>query len=208
MFSGIVEGTGKITAIKKIPAGRRFIIQLGRFTRDLKAGASVSINGVCLTVEQIKRGQVQFLAIPETLRKTNLGQLTVGSFVNIERSLKLGDTISGHFVAGHVDGVGKITRRLADKKEYKLWIKVPVPLRPYIAPRGSVALNGVSLTVAEVKKDIFAVALIPLTLELTNLGQLELEDGVNIEIDLIARQIVHLLTINRAFDFGGVGGLH
>lgn len=193
MFAGIVEGTGKITALQKIPAGQRLIIQLGRLARGLRTGASVSINGVCLTAEQVKRGQVQFSVIPETLRKTNLGQLTVGSFVNIERGLKLGDTIDGHFVQGHVDAVGKVAKRLAGGQEFKLWIRTPSALRLYIAPRGAVAVNGVSLTVAEVKKDTLVVALIPMTLELTNLGQLEVGDNVNIEIDMMVRHVFHYL---------------
>lgn len=193
MFAGIVVGTGKVVALEKISAGRRLIVALGRLSRGLKPGASVSVNGVCLTAERIKKDRVQFSVIPETLRKTNLGKLAMGSLVNIERSLRLGEAVDGHLVQGHVDGVGKVAKCLANAQEHKLWIAVPALLRPYIAPRGAVAVNGVSLTVAEVKKDNFSVALIPVTLELTNLGQLAVGDEVNIEADMMARQIVHYL---------------
>lgn len=198
MFAGIIAGTGKIVAMKDIAAGKQLIIQLNRLGDGLVPGASVAVNGVCVTVERLKKSRAHFSVIPETLGKTNLGKLEVGNLVNIERSLKLGDTIDGHFVQGHVDGVGKVTKNIADHGEFKLWIRVPAKLIPYIAPRGSVAVNGVSLTVADVKKDVFVVALIPLTLELTNLGRLEVGDTVNIETDILARQIVHYLKTRRS----------
>jgi riboflavin synthase len=134
-----------------------------------------------------------FDVITETLSKTNLGRLQVGSKVNLERSLRAGDRIDGHFVQGHVHDVGHLVERVATDKEFKLWIQPPDHLKVYIVPLGSVAVNGVSMTVAQVRPDAFALAVIPTTLERTNLGDLQVGDPINIETDILSRQLVHYL---------------
>lgn len=198
MFSGIVEGTGTIISLTPQAGGLQLVIDIGVFSKGIKPGQSVAVDGVCLTVAQIKQSKCSFNVITETLSKTILGQLQVGAKVNIERSLKAGSRIDGHFVQGHVHGVGKVTERRATGTEFKLWITPAPELMRYIAPLGAIAVNGVSLTVAELKKDSFAVALIPTTLELTNLGELEVGRAANIETDSIARQVVHWLEVQRA----------
>lgn len=192
MFAGIVAGTRQITSLTSKSDGLRFEIDLKDLQTGLKVGDSVAVDGVCLTVNEIKKTGVRFHAIQETLRKTTLRALKLGDAVNIERSLRMGDGIDGHFVQGHVFGLGTVTKRIDTASEFKLWIDAG-PLAKYIAPVGSIAVNGVSLTVAEVRGNEFAVALIPITLQLTNLGQLQIGDTVNLEPDMIARQIVHFL---------------
>jgi riboflavin synthase len=193
MFSGIVAGMGTILSLTSQEGGFRLILDLGSMAKGLKAGDSVAVNGVCLTAVLPKAGQCSFDVITETLKKTNLGALKKGSLVNIERSLRLADRLEGHLVQGHVQGVTPLVKKIATKKDFKLTFKPPKDLLPYIAPLGCVAVNGVSLTVAEVTKTTFTVALIPTTLELTNLGALQEGDGANIETDIVARQIVHFL---------------
>ncbi len=193
MFTGIVECTGEVVRIEEVPGGRRLTVDLGPVSEGLKPGDSVSVNGVCLTAVQLEGSRCTFDVITETLSKTNLGRLQVGSRVNLERSLRAGDRIDGHFVQGHVHDVGHVVDRIETDQEFKLWIRPPEHLKVYIVPLGSVAVNGVSMTVAEVRDDAFALAVIPTTLERTNLGQLQVGDPVNIETDILCRQLVHYL---------------
>ena len=193
MFSGIVECKGEVVAIQDFPGGKRLTIDLGSAAEDLKHGDSVSVNGVCLTATTIEGRRCTFDVITETLSKTNLGRLEVGSRVNLERSLRAGDRIDGHFVQGHVHDVGHLVERIETDEEFKLWIAPPDHLKVYIVPLGSIAVNGVSMTVAEVRPDAFALAVIPTTLERTNLGELEVGDPVNLETDILCRQLVHYL---------------
>ncbi len=193
MFAGIVECTGAVVSIEDFPGGKRLDVDLGPAAADLKPGDSVSVNGVCLTAVTGESRPCRFDVITETLSKTNLGRLQIGSKVNLERSLRAGDRIDGHFVQGHVHDVGHVAERITSDEEFKLWIRPPEELSVYIAPLGSVAVNGVSMTVAEVRPDAFALALIPTTLERTNLGDLHVGDPVNIETDIVSRQLVHYL---------------
>src|SRR3989344_3703966 len=144
MFSGIVAGVGEVVALQPRTDGARMVVHLGKLGRGLKAGDSVAVNGVCLTAVAPKGPTSAFDIISETLRKTNLGTLSKGSHVNIERSLRLGDRVEGHIVQGHVQAVGKVVKKLANGADYKLTFRVPVLIRPYITPLGSVAVNGVS----------------------------------------------------------------
>ena len=192
MFSGIIEGTAQVHSIEPQPGGMRLTVALRSLAEGVKDGDSIAIDGVCLTVATLQAGSAVFNVVTETLRKTTLGELQSGSLVNIERSIRVGDRIDGHFVQGHVEAVGEVVEKYASDVEYKLWIAVPA-LQKYFAPRGSVAVSGVSLTIAEVDNERFAVALIPTTLERTNLGQLKEGSRVNIEPDIIARQVVHVL---------------
>lgn len=193
MFSGIIERTGIVKEIALHPGGVRLIVDLGESATGVKAGDSIAIDGVCLTVVNLNGSHAAFDVITETLSKTTLGKFVVGSPVNLERSLMAGARIDGHFVQGHVDDVGVVAEKVATDAEYKLWIEVPEALHVFVVPRGSIAVNGVSLTIAEVNDSRFAVALTPTTLELTNLGRLVEGDAVNLETDVVARQIVHYL---------------
>lgn len=193
MFSGIVVGTGKVLAIKEHPGGRRLTIDVSWLDANIKAGDSIAVDGVCLTVVDPQSDKISFDIINETLKKTTLGQPQVNDHVNLEQSLKVGDRLDGHLVQGHADAVGHVRKKIVTDKEYALWISPPANLMPYIVPRGSIAVNGISLTVAEIDSDGFKVALIPTTLEKTNISELNEGDAVNLETDLMARQIVHWL---------------
>ena len=193
MFSGIVECTGEVLAIEDFSGGKRLTIDLASAAEGIRPGDSVSVNGVCLTAVTIDGRRCSFDVITETLSKTNLGKLQIGSKVNLERSLRAGDRIDGHFVQGHVHDVGYVVERIETAEEFKLWIQPPDHLKVYIVPLGSVAVNGVSMTVAEVRPDAFALAVIPTTLQRTNLGELQVGDPVNIETDILCRQLVHYL---------------
>lgn len=197
MFSGIVEGMGEVIAIKPQTGGQRLILNIGVLGRGLKTGHSVAVNGVCLTTVTPRGPRVHFDLITETLRKTNLGQLKKGNKVNIERSLRLTDRLEGHFVQGHIQGVAALIKKIVTKKDFKLVFAPSKELLAYCAPLGCIAINGVSLTITEVSKKNLTVALIPTTLKLTNLGDLKVGDKVNIETDLIARQLVHWLKIRH-----------
>lgn len=193
MFSGIVEGTSRVVQIQSRSGGARLTIDLGVAAHRLPAGASIAVNGVCLTAVAPRGRHVSFDLITETLRKTNLGQLQKGGLVNIERSLHLTDRLEGHFVQGHVQGLATLAKRIVTQQDFKLVFTPPKQLLVYCAPLGCVAINGVSLTIAAVNQKSFTVALIPTTLKLTNLGTIQVGDKVNIETDLIARQLVHWL---------------
>lgn len=173
------------------------MVELKELGKDLQPGQSVAVDGVCLTAVEPSGGQSAFDVITETLKKTTLGRLKVGSKVNIERSLHAADRLEGHLVQGHVQGIAKVVEVVATDKEYTLSLMPPKELMPYCAPLGCVAINGVSLTIAQVQTDRFLVALIPTTLQLTNLGDLQVGDEVNIETDIVARQIVHWLEAQK-----------
>ncbi|MBI4021887.1 MAG: riboflavin synthase [Candidatus Andersenbacteria bacterium] len=197
MFAGIVEGTGRVAAAADRLGGVYLTVRLGKLGRVVRAGDSLAVDGVCLTAVSPRGGTVHFVAVPETLRKTTLGQLEAGSMVNIEHSLKVGSRLAGHFVQGHVEGVGTVVSRRERGADVRLRIRPPPALMPYLAPLSSVAVHGVSLTVARAGRRDFTVALIPTTLRLTNLGQLKVGDKVNLETDLVARHIIHWLKMRR-----------
>jgi len=197
MFTGIVKGKRPITGIAQRKDGLEFVINLQDLHKGLKIGDSVAINGVCLTVIAQNDATATFHAMPETLRKTTMQHLKEGDLVNIERSLQVGDTMDGHSVQGHVFGTIPVTQRIEKPEEFMLWFNAG-ELAKYIAPLGSVAINGVSLTIAQKKGQDFAVSLIPITRELTNLGDLQKGDRVNIEPDIIARQVIHYLESYQA----------
>jgi len=191
MFTGIVERTVHVAAVSE---GTGFVrLSLAAAWNDIKLGDSVAVNGVCLTVADLSPPTLGFDVIPETLRKTNLGLLSAGDLVNIERPVRAGDRMDGHFVQGHVDGVGKLVRQIGDEKEWRLTIRPPAELMRYIIPKGSVAIDGVSLTIASVEGDHFDVALIPTTLKLTTLGTRPIGWDFNLEADILAKTIVSYL---------------
>ncbi|MEK6675354.1 MAG: riboflavin synthase [Planctomycetota bacterium] len=193
MFTGIVESIGTVLASAPAPGGCRLRIQAETIARDVTLGASVSVSGVCLTVANREQNVIEFDVVHETLRKTSLGQRRSGDLVNLERSLRLGDRLDGHLVQGHVDGTAVVTNVIAAATDYVLWFQPQAPLLPLIIPKGSVTVEGVSLTVADLDSDRFSVALIPTTLERTNLRAFRIGSVVNIETDMIVRTIHHLL---------------
>lgn len=194
MFSGIVEELAAVKDIKQNSGGKRLFVEVGKeVARDSKIGDSISINGACLTVTELNGSIAAFDLMPETLERTSLGLLKKGDEVNIERSLKMSDRNHGHFVMGHVDGTGKILEKENLRKFAKVWISCGKNLMKYIAEKGSVAIDGISLTVVDVEKGKFSVALIPHTLDITTLGFKKKGGIVNIEIDMLARYVRNIL---------------
>jgi len=190
MFSGIVEKTVPVVSIRKRSKSALIHIDLGKLVRDTKIGDSISINGVCLTVTKKRKGTVSFDVIDETLRVTNLGELTKGSMVNIERSLRLADRIGGHLVSGHVDGVGKIVKiEQPAEDSAKLWVEAKSDLLSSMIAKGSVAVDGISLTLVDVGENRFSVCLIPHTMSATTLGRKTEGDSVNLEVDAIGKYV-------------------
>ena len=193
MFTGIVEGIGKVKKITKATKNRsaiQMIVDLGKHGKGLKIGQSVALNGVCLTVTKLSKIGSTFEMIDETTKKTDLGNLKVGGIVNIERSLKAGDRLEGHFVLGHVDGVGIIKKIEKKPKEVQVWFEVPKSLSKYVVKKGSIAMDGISLTVVDVKKNLASVCLIPHTIEVTNFKTKDIGDKVNIETDILGKYIL------------------
>lgn len=193
MFTGIIEGLGKIVKFDTTTNSRsaaKMHIDLGRISKGLKVGDSVAINGVCLTAIKISKGITEFEMIGETIKKTNLGSLQRGDKVNIERSLKVGQRLEGHFVLGHVDGVGIISKIEKQSNQIQLWIKIPQELSKYVIKKGSVTVDGISLTVVDVLKNQFSVSLIPHTVKITNLSYKKIGDKVNIETDILGKYIL------------------
>jgi len=193
MFTGIVEGIGKVKKISKATKNRsaiQMIVDLGKHGKGLKTGQSVALNGVCLTVTKLSKTECTFEMIEETTKKTDLGNLKLGGIVNIERSLKVGDRLEGHFVLGHVDGVGIIKKIQKKPKEVQIWFEVPKNLLKYVVKKGSIAIDGISLTVVEIKNNLASVCLIPHTIEITNFKTKNIGDKVNIETDILGKYIL------------------
>jgi riboflavin synthase len=192
MFTGIVEGIGTVTSVSKSKNRAEIIlrVRLGRLGRGLKKGGSVSINGACLTATKLFRGEAEFEMVSETIRRTNLGQTKPGETVNIERSLKVGDRLEGHFVLGHVDGSGIIEDIQKMPSETTMWIRLDKRLTRSLVPKGSIAIDGVSLTLVGVEGDRVSISLIPHTLKTTTLGMKHRGDRVNIETDILAKYVI------------------
>jgi len=193
MFTGIVEGIGKVKKISKITKNRsaiQMIVDLGKHSKGLKTGQSVALNGVCLTVTKLSKDGCTFEMIEETTKKTDLGNLKPGGIVNIERSLKAGDRLEGHFVLGHVDGVGIIKKIEKKPKEVQVWFQIPKNLSKYVVKKGSIAIDGISLTVVEIKNNLASVCLIPHTIEVTNFKTKKIGDRINIETDILGKYIL------------------
>lgn len=189
MFSGIVENLCKISSIKREKDFSTAEIDLGKFAKGIKTGDSVAVNGVCLTVAGMEKSRAKFEIMDETLKKTNLGMLRKNEDVNIERPLKFGQGVGGHFVLGHVDFVGEINQEIEGNKSKTLWISFPGRFRQFIVPKGCVAVDGISLTVVRVEEEKFSIALIPHTLTSTTLGFKGTGDKVNAELDYIAKLV-------------------
>jgi riboflavin synthase len=192
MFTGIVTDLGRVRAV--LPGGDTgFEIETRYDTGTIAVGASIACSGVCLTAIELGKGSFRAQASAETLSRSTLGAWRVGTPVNLERSLKLGDELGGHLVAGHVDGVGRLVSERAEGDSIRLVFEAPAALAPGIASKGSVAVDGVSLTVNEVTGARFGVNIIPHTRAVTTLGSLKVGDPVNLELDLIARYVARLM---------------
>lgn len=187
MFTGIVEETGRVRKISRSANIVTFEIETAKVLADVKTGDSISVNGVCLTAVKILKDALVFEAIPETVKITNLGGLRVSDKVNLERSLKIGDRVSGHFVTGHVDCTGIIRWKKYSGRNLSFEIAVPPDFAKYILPKGSIAVDGISLTIAEKHSNSFSVYIIPHTLKETTLRFKCPSDKVNIELDILAK---------------------
>jgi len=203
MFTGIVEGMGGVAAIDVRPQGARLVVAAGELADGVAIGDSVAVNGVCLTVTDRDGDRLAFDAVPETLARTNLGMLRVGDRVNLERPLRVGDRLGGHFVQGHVDGIAEVEWVRREGEGLRLRCRAPIALMRYVVAKGSVALDGVSLTVAHRDGDGFEVALIPHTCAVTTLGRKASGDRLNLEVDLLAKYVEQLLTAGS--DGGSTG---
>lgn len=187
MFSGIVETTGRLLKKDKKPRGLRLQVKARAKMGSLKVGQSIAVNGVCLTVVGRTGKLVSFDVVPETVRCSNLGDLAVGDRVNLERSLRYGDPMDGHYVLGHAEGTGEIAR--IDKRggEVRMGIRFPSRLGRTIISKGSIAVDGVSLTVASIRSGLFEVCLVPHTLRVTNFRDRRIGDHVNLETDILLK---------------------
>ncbi len=191
MFTGLVESVGRITSVGKTGSGARLIVR-PESGMELQIGDSVSVNGVCLTATETG-GEIAFDLSPETMKSTNLGELKINDKVNLERSLRLSDRLGGHIVTGHVDDIGSIIDR-RQEGEYTFYsFKAGPEILKYIVKKGSVAIDGISLTVIDVTHESFSVAIIPHTLTATNIGGKGIGDKVNLEVDIIGKYVEKLL---------------
>jgi riboflavin synthase len=193
MFTGIVRERGRVAALDGGHEGMRLLVEAPATAAGVRAGDSVSVNGTCLTATEVADGAIAFQAVPETLRRTSLGRLAPGAAVNVEPALRAGEPLGGHYVQGHVDAVGRVRSVAAEGEGTRVWIDAPQEVLRYCVEKGSVAVEGVSLTVAELDGAGLAVALVPHTLAATTLGGLQAGDEVNLEADVLAKYVERLL---------------
>jgi riboflavin synthase alpha subunit len=193
MFTGIVQFMGVVRAIRRGSAAARLVLDAPGLPRPLVIGSSIAVNGVCLTVTAFDDSRIEFDVIPETLSRSTLGALAAGAAVNLEPSLRAGDPLDGHMVQGHVDGVGVVRSIESGTGGHVVTFEAGEELMPFVIPKGSIALDGVSLTVASVAGNRFSVALIPTTLGATTLSQWRVGQRVNVETDILARTVVSTL---------------
>ncbi|RKT03580.1 riboflavin synthase alpha chain [Streptomyces sp. 3211.6] len=201
MFTGIVEELGEVTAVEQLAEASRFRLRGPVVTEGAKHGDSIAVNGVCLTVVETADGEFTADVMQETLNRSSLGALAEGSRVNLERPMALGGRLGGHLVQGHVDGTGRILSRTPSEHWELVKIALPADLARYVVEKGSITVDGVSLTVVEAAADYFTISLIPTTLALTTLGIKQPGDPVNLEVDVLAKYVERLLA-------AGVNPLH
>jgi riboflavin synthase len=198
MFTGIVEELGTIGSLKREGNSARLSVSSSKVTTDSVIGDSICVNGVCLTVVEIDANGFSADVAVETLKVTNLGQLKAGDRVNLERALQLSTRIGGHLVSGHVDGVGRIREKREEGTGWKIFFEAPESLLRYVIRKGSIAIDGISLTVAEVDSQGFSIAMIPHTAKATTLGFKRAGDSVNLEADVIGKYVERLLGNERS----------
>ncbi len=194
MFTGIVEEMGSVKALRREGGAARLAVSASTVLGETALGDSICVNGVCLTV--VEMGKMEFSAdvAVETLKVTNLGDLKIGAKVNLERALRLSDRIGGHLVSGHVDAVGRIREKREEGNGWRLFIDVPDSVLRYVIKKGSIAIDGISLTVADLNQTGFSIAMIPHTAKLTTLGFKAAGDSVNLETDIIGKYVERLLS--------------
>ncbi len=197
MFTGIIEEVGEIVTVTPIENGKNLTIRARRVLEGTRIGDSIAVDGVCLTVTALGSEQFSVQAVGETLEKTTLGTVQHGRRVNLERALAVGDRLGGHFVQGHVNGIGHIRTMRKRGENYLLEVEIPPPLRKYIILEGSIAIDGISLTIAHLIDVLVGINIIPHTMENTNLRYKQVGDGVNIEVDLIAKYIENLIRFSK-----------
>lgn len=193
MFTGIVEHLGTVSSLDRTERGRTIVVEAGPISSNVKVGDSIAVNGVCLTVVRVEQPLIFFQAMGETLDRTNLGHLERGRTVNLERPMAASGRFDGHIVQGHVDGVGTVTEVETDGEARRIRIEIPSSLGRYVVEKGSITIDGVSLTVAAVEDRAVEVALIPHTLEVTTFGDRRPGDQVNLEVDVLAKYVERLL---------------
>ena len=189
MFTGLIETVQPVISSGATPAGRRICIELGQLACEGEIGQSISVNGACLTIARLEGTRGHFDIMAETLKVSTLSQLKPGSRVNLERAISLSDRLDGHIVQGHIDGTGSVEKIEQNKNAYVLWISAEPALMNLMIKKGSVAIDGVSLTIADVKNNLFSVSLIPTTLAETNIADRKAGDLVNLEADIISKWI-------------------
>jgi riboflavin synthase len=193
VFTGIVREVGRVATISGGDEGVRLELDAPLTAPGVELGGSVAVNGVCLTAEAVDGDRISFHAVPETLRRTSLGRLRAGAPVNLEPALRVGDPLGGHFVQGHVDGVGRVQSIEAEGEGLRVIVEAAPELLRYCVEKGSIAVEGVSLTVAELHDDAFGLALIPHTLSETTLAELVPGREVNLEVDVLAKYVERLV---------------
>ena len=201
MFTGIVRERGRIAAVEGDGQARRLEVDAPATAGRLAVGDSVSIGGCCLTATAVSNGRFSVTAVPESLSRTTLAKLAAGDEVNLETATRVGDPLGGHYVQGHVDGVGTVASVEPEEEGVRLWVDTPAELLRYCVEKGSIAVDGVSLTITAIRDGAFEVALVPHTLEQTTLGRLGPGDEVNLEADILAKYVERLLdpdTISHA----------
>jgi riboflavin synthase len=194
LFTGIIEELGTVESLAKQSAGARLRVRCARVLEDLRPGSSIAVNGVCLTAVELGRDSLSADVAPETLRRSNLGDLTAGAHVNLERPLSPTDRLSGHIVQGHVDGTGEfLSLEHVGDENWWLKIRVPAELDRYLVFKGSISIDGISLTIASLERDVLGVTIIPHTYQNTTLGTHKPGDRVNLECDVLAKHVEKLL---------------
>jgi len=195
MFTGIVEEAGRVVAFRREPAAWKLVVAADRARDGVAVGDSIAVNGCCLTVVQAAGGELQFDVLEETRRLTNFAALQPGGLVNLERSLRFDGKVGGHFVTGHIDGVGTVEVFEPRGADHYLRVRAPAGSGRYLVHKGSVAIDGISLTIAEVDGEALAVWLIPHTIEVTTLRDKRVGDPVNLEFDLLGKYVEKLLAL-------------
>jgi riboflavin synthase len=201
VFTGIVNERGRVVAAEGGEDARHFRIEASGTSERLAVGDSVSIDGCCLTATAVSDGTFSVTAVPESLRRTTLGRLEAGDEVNLETATRAGEPLGGHYVQGHVDGVGRVASVEPEEEGARMWIEAPPELLRYCVEKGSIAVDGVSLTISSLRVGAFEVALIPHTLSETTFGGLQAGDEVNLEVDVLAKyveKLIHPDTISHA----------
>lgn len=200
MFTGIIEEVGTIQELRFLSEGATLVIGAKTIVDGLKVGDSIAVNGVCLTATRTDPGAFLCDISAETLRRSSFKQAKHGTRVNLERSLRIGDRLGGHFVLGHVDDIGRLGAKAASGQGYELTFNFPDDIERYLVYKGSISVDGISLTIATLDKGTFSVSVIPHTFRSTNLSQLAIGDAVNLEVDILGKYVERLFSLGRDCD--------